>query len=207
MSYSNFTIDSLKQRFNLVIRETENLFADVEPVAVGPILSETLKENIPLALSISTEKARSEMIIAPALIEVRRLLGHEVSLFSGIDFTVDREQDLHGVCDYLISLSPEQLSLTAPVVALVEAKNENMKAGIAQCIAEMLAARLFNERRNNPIPFIAGVVTTGSAWKFLLLEGTTVTIDLTEYYIKEVEKIIGILLTLIRRARQPGNDE
>jgi hypothetical protein len=32
------------------------------------------------------------------------------------------------------------------------------------------------------------------SWKFLILEGTTVYIDELEYYIKEIDKILGILL-------------
>lgn len=200
MAYSNFTIESLKRKFQLTINEAGDFFADAEPVAISHLLAETLKENIPLALSISTEKARSEMIIAPVLIELRRLLKHQISLFSGIEFNVDKELDLHGVCDYLISLSGEQLTVSAPVIALVEAKNENIKAGIAQCVAEMLAARLFNEQQNNRIDTIFGVVTTGSNWKFIRLHKTTVYIDETEYYIKEADKIIAILLKMISGA-------
>jgi len=201
MSYSNFTIESLKRKFNLTINEESDFFASVDAAAVSSLLSETLKENVPLALAISTEKARSEMIIAPVLIEVRRLLNHQISLFSGVEFNVDREQDLQGVCDYIISLSAEQLTISAPVITLVEAKNENMKAGLSQCIAEMLAACLFNEQQGNQIEAIYGAVTTGSNWKFLRLTGQTVHIDLTEYYIKEVGKIVGILLGMIKGAK------
>lgn len=38
-------------------------------------------------------------------------------------------QGLRGVCDFLLSVSPLQWALEAPVVAVVEAKNENMKPG------------------------------------------------------------------------------
>jgi hypothetical protein len=51
-----------------------------------------LEQKIPLALALSTEKARSEFIIAPILAEVREQLGKRFSLFSGIDFTVDISQ-------------------------------------------------------------------------------------------------------------------
>ncbi len=56
---------------------------------------------------------------------------------------------------------------------LVEAKNENMIAGIPQAIAEMIAARRFNEAAGTPIDPIYGVVTTGLLWRFLKLEGDT----------------------------------
>jgi len=76
----------------------------------------------------------------------------------------------------------------------VEAKNENIKTGFGQCVAEMIAAQLFNEREENAIKTIYGVVTIGTIWRFLKLEGNVVDIDLTEYYIKNVNKILGILL-------------
>ncbi len=201
MAYSQFTIESLKRKFGLIIEEEIDIFAAVPAVAYGDLLTATLKENVPLALAISTEKARSEMIITPILIEARRLLNHEISLFSGIEFNIDKELDLQGFCDYIISLSAEQITLSVPVVTLVEAKNEDMRGGLAQCIAEMVAARLFNQQQGNALETIFGVVTTGSNWKFLKLHGQTVFIDLTEYYIKEPGKILGILLSMIQSAR------
>jgi hypothetical protein len=36
-------------------------------------------------------------------------------------------------------------------------------------------------------------VTTGDIWKFLKLQGTNIFIDLNNYYIKESDKILGIL--------------
>jgi len=109
---------------------------------VSALLRDYLRDAAPLALAFSTEKARSEMIIALILLEVRRQRKGEVSLFSGADFNVDPERGLVGFCDYLLSLSREQLSVEAPVVAVVEAKNENLRLGTPQCIAEMVAARL-----------------------------------------------------------------
>ncbi len=75
------------------------------------------------------------MIISPILLEVRRKLNYKISLFSGIDFNVDNTRGLNGFCDFLISLSPEQLFIRAPVITLVETKNENLKSCLGQCIA------------------------------------------------------------------------
>lgn len=198
MAYNEFSLDLLKQRFGLQINEGIDIFSGVPAVPVSDLLSETIREGVPLALAISTEKARSELIITPILLEVRRQLGQRISFFSGVEFTVDSERGLKGICDYLLSLSTEQLTIEAPVVAIVEAKNENIKQGISQCIAELVAAQLFNRQHNNPIDVIYGAVTTGSNWKFLRLVETTVTVDLTEYYIHEVEKIIAILVQMIK---------
>ncbi len=110
---------------------------------------------------------------------------------------LDAARGLSGFCDFLISKSPEQLLIEAPVVALVEAKNDNIESGLGQCMSEMLAAQLFNQQKGNEIKTIYGVVTTGSIWKFLKLEGTVIEIDLNEYFINQVGKILGILKSAI----------
>jgi len=198
VSYSDFSLEDIKERFNLHLHEREDLYSSIPPVEISALLRETLAESVPLALAISTEKARSELITVPVLLEVRRQVKHPISLFSGVDFTVDAEQGLRGVCDYLLSRSPEQLTIEAPVVAVVEAKNENMKAGIGQCLAEMVAVRLFNQRKKREQPAVYGAVTTGNNWKFLRLVDDTANVDLAEYHIKEVGRIVAILLAMLQ---------
>jgi hypothetical protein len=197
MSYSDFTLDRVRKTFDLTIADKINIFASIPEITCPPLLAEILQENLPLALASNTEKSRSEMIIAPILIAVRKYLNNQISLFSGIDFTVDSAQGLNGNCDFIISLSPELLILNAPVITIVEAKKENLNAGLGQCVAEMLAAKLFNEREGNNIQTIYGTVTTGTNWKFLKLLGKVVEIDLNEYYINDIGKILGILSTIL----------
>jgi hypothetical protein len=198
MAYSDFTLNQLKQNFNLRVEEQTDLFSGIPECLPSELLQAILRENTPLALAIHTEKARSELIISPILVEVRRLLERQVSLFSGVDFTVAPEQGLNGVCDFLFSRSPEQLTLTAPIMVLVEAKNDNIKAGIPQCIAEMIAAQLYNDRENTGIATIHGVVTTGSIWRFLRLEHSTVIVDMAEYYLDRLDKILAILTGMLK---------
>lgn len=194
MPYSEFTITSVKYRFNINTDENTDLFPNVEEMEISELLKATLEENVPLAVAISTEKARSELIIAPILVELRRVLRKEISLFSGIDFNVNEKEGLSGTCDFIISRSKEQLVLTAPVIMLVEAKNEDLKKGYGQCIAEMIAAKQFNQRNSINFDFIYGVVTIGIIWHFLKLDKNTVYIDFSEYYINQVKKILGILV-------------
>jgi hypothetical protein len=198
LSYSEFSIEEVKARFQLRIAEAEEYFAGIPPVPVSDMLTGTLLESVPLAVAISTEKARSELIIVPVLLEVRRQLLRRISLFSGIEFNVDPGRGLNGVCDYLLSLSPEQLTLEVPVVAVVEAKNDNLKSGLGQCMAEMVAARLFNERKGRELTHVFGVVTTGSLWKFLRLEREVVSLDIREYPISELGRVVGILVSMVR---------
>lgn len=205
MPYSNFkSLDEIEQQFNLSITSADSLFNETPEVAASQQLTDILAENVSLALNINTEKARSELIIAPVLVEVRRLLNRKVSLFSGLDFSVREELGLSGYCDFILSNSPDQVFLEAPVVCIVEAKNENIKSGYAQCIVEMLAAQIFNRQRNNPVNYILGVVTTGSNWKFLRLEENKLVIDFDEYLVNQVNKILGIVVEALR-SQMPDN--
>lgn len=198
MSYSDFTLAKVKKDFDLITVEKMDIYSNVAELECSTLLTEILHYNLPLALASNSEKARSEMIIAPILVDLRRQLQERVNLFSGIEFDVDKDKGLNGLCDFIISESPEQLFVSAPVITLVEAKKENIIAGLGQCVAEMLAAQIFNEREGNNIPVVYGSVTSGTNWKFLKLEGKVIEIDLSEYYLKDVNKILGILASGIR---------
>jgi hypothetical protein len=200
MAYSNFTLPQVAKTFGLQIHEVLNPYDATPPIAPSPDLERTLNENIPLALAINTEKARSEFLIAPILLELRRRSPIPISLFSGTEFTIDPTQGLTGYCDYLISLSPQQLMISAPIVAIVEAKNEDLKAGLGQCIAELVAAQTFNYQENQPFQRLYGIVTSGELWKFLQLEDKVVSIDLSNYEIHQIGKILAILLSFLPQA-------
>ncbi|NEP40635.1 MAG: hypothetical protein F6K35_15910 [Okeania sp. SIO2H7] len=197
MPYSKFTIEKLKKTFNLTIVETLGKFNDFPEIPPSQSLQETLQYYIPLAVAIATEKARSELIIAPILFAIKKQLNNQISVFSGVEFNVDIERELNGFCDFIISRSTLQLLIEAPVVALVEAKNDNIKSGLAQCMAEMVAAQIFNQREDREFPSIYGVVTNGTLWQFLELESQTITIDLEEYSVKNLPKILGILTSFV----------
>jgi hypothetical protein len=199
MAYSDFTLDLLEQRFGLTIQDRDGIFDSIPPVPVSDLFRQILKRNLPLVEGIGTEKVRSEMIIAPLLVELREHLNHSVAVFSGAEFTVNSQLGLTGFCDYLISQSSTLLRIAAPVVTIVEAKREDLTGGIPQCIAEMYAAQQFNEQRSAPHPFVYGVVTSGTAWKFLRLYEQTAEVDLTDHYISDLERIFGILVYMATR--------
>ena len=198
MSYSNFTLRKVKQEFGLTIQEKKSFLPEIMPIVPSDYLTETLRRNLALALAVGTEKARSELLISPVLVEVRELLERTVSIFSGTDFTVDESLGLNGICDFLISRSEEQLLIEAPVIAIVEAEKDDLNSGMGQCIAEMIAAQKFNEMNSVPIQDIYGTVTTGSTWRFLKLNAKTVSIDLTDYPISPIDQVLGILNYLVQ---------
>ncbi|MEH2293147.1 hypothetical protein [Nostoc sp.] len=194
MAYSDFSLLKVRDAFSLTLEETRNLFLTVGGVQPSDLLKRLLDENLTLATAINSEKARSEFLIAPILSEVRRQLNYQISLFSGTEFNIDPAKGLSGFCDFILSASREQYFISAPVVTVIEAKNENIIAGLGQCAATMIAAQIFNQRAGNDIKVIYGVVTSGTAWKFLTLEQNTVCIDSIEYHVNAVDKILGIIL-------------
>lgn len=198
MAYSNFSLGDLIKQFGLTLKDKNDLFANIPEVEFSEYLNFTLNYNLRIASEINTEKSRSEMIIAPVLLELRRMLDDKISLFSGKEFNVDLEKGLNGACDFLISLSESQILIMAPVIAIVEAKKEDLIGGLGQCAAEMYAAQLFNQKEGNQIQTIYGVMTSGTVWRFLKLEGNALDVDVAEYYIKDVGKILGILSSLLK---------
>ncbi len=199
MAYSDFTLKKVKSELDIKLVEKNSVFSHIRAVEISTYLKETLKRNIPLALAINTEKARSELIIINMLMEIKEKFSDKISLFSGIDFNVDREKGLTGFCDFIISNSPEQYYLDSPVIAITEAKNENFPSGLGQCIAEMYASRIYNEKEGYDLPSVYGAVTTGDEWKFIKLINDTAYIDTDNYYINDVEKIIGILTEMVQQ--------
>ena len=197
MAYSNFTLEAAQKTFQLEIVQSIGIFSETEQVEPSVALTEALAKKVPLALAIGTEKAKSEMIVADVLIELREHFEHRISLFSGIDFNVDTENELTGVCDFLVSLSPNQYYLEAPVIILIEAKKDDLITGLGQCVAEMIAAQRFNTEKGNDIPCIYGAITTGINWLFLKLSGKRLHIDMSAYMLERCDKILGILASMV----------
>ena len=199
MAYSNFTLETVRKAFDIEEVDIAGLFSESEPMAPSELLTAVLARNVPLATAIGTEKAKSEMIVADVLVELREQLNLSISLFSGVDFNVDNESGLVGVCDFLISLSPVQFVLEAPVIVLVEAKKDDLEVGLGQCVAEMIAAQYFNVERGNEVLRIYGAITSGREWRFLKLEGKKLYIDMAVYPIAQCDKILGILAGMVKQ--------
>jgi hypothetical protein len=196
MPYSSFTIAQVKRQFDLnIIKGT--FFADLPPLSPRTWFRENLEESASFAAGQGSEKVRSELIVAPLLFELRILLDRQIGLFSGVDFTIDIESGLNGVCDFLLTRSNQELTIEAPAIVLIEAKKGELSAGWGQCAAEMIAAQKFNRAAGQEIPRIYGSVTTGTQWQFLKLAGQDLTIDTTEYSLAPIDRILGILKWMV----------
>jgi len=196
MTYSSFTIAQVKRQFQIEVI-TEPFFGDVPILTPGEWLTTLLAKSAPLAVTLGTEKVRSELIIAPLLFEFRELLNRRVSFFSGTDFSIDLESGLNGVCDFLLTRSTSEVNIEAPAIIIIEAKKGELNAGWGQCAAEMIAAQKFNQANGQEIPTIYGSVTTGTMWQFLKLTGQILTIDVTEYSLDPIDRILGIFKWMV----------
>jgi len=197
MAFRDFTFPEIQKSLGLTLLEAGS-YSGVRPAKVREEFAAIIREGTGIAVAVNTEKARSEFIVAPVLLELRRSLENSFGLFSGIEFDVDAERGLDGACDFLLTKSPKQVILGGPRIALTVARHDNVRYGMGECIAAMIAAWEFNQRAKTPAALVYGVVTTGSAWKFMHLRNDEVTIDRCEYYITDIGKIMGILTQMIR---------
>jgi hypothetical protein len=196
MAYSNFTIEEVELQFDLQLQADSFLPEIIPPVLPSEFLNRYLDRGLILTKRNVSEKARSEFLIAPILMELETRLADRISLFSGEDFTVDRSIGLNGICDFLIARSPAQLTIKAPVIVIVEAKKGVLRDGWGQCIAELVAAQKFNHQRHQEIPYTYGIVTSGILWQFIKLSDQTVWIEPDEISLQPLDRLLGILYWL-----------
>ncbi|MEO1509868.1 MAG: hypothetical protein AAFU84_19695, partial [Cyanobacteria bacterium J06633_23] len=74
-----------------------------------------------------------------------------------------------------------------------EAKKADLKSGLGQCAAEMIAAQRFNQKKEQPISTIYGCVSNGTQWRFMQLQEQQLTIDLNDYPLPPVGQILAFL--------------
>jgi hypothetical protein len=194
MSYTDFSLETVEAMLG-VTSQPGDLFPDLEALPVPAWLHDLLERGRELALV--SEKARSEFVVAPILLAAREMSRNTLAIYSGQRLDVDPARGLQGECDFILALSPPVPRLRAPLVTIVEAKKNDIESGLGQCIAQMVAARLFNERAGHALPNEYGCVTTGEVWQFLRLEGDRVAIDSTRYYINAVGEILAALRALL----------
>jgi hypothetical protein len=199
MAYSDFTqVSQLEDKFGIQQKLTR-IFEVIEPIEPSILLNNELQESFTLPLM--TEKAKSELIIAPIFKEIRRYNHFSISFYSGYIFDVEPENGLTGYCDYLFTTETQSMDIKAPVFCIVEAKNRSVEEGIAQAGASMIAAKIFNDRKQHPTKAIFGCVTTAYEWIFLRLYHNILEIDITQRYSLEQHSLpylLGVLQQIIK---------
>jgi len=200
MAFSDFSYPDVFAKLGLT-EASADLFGAVAPIAPSEALRSQMPKLMTLAVSINTEKARSELLVVPLLVETWGRMKGRINLFSGVDFQADPEAKLTGFVDFLFGLGPQLLRPTAPVAVLFEAKRDSIADGFGQCIAAMVGAQRFDERAGKPQPVVYGAVTTGVVWRFLTLSQSLITFDQTEYTIHQIDELLGILQYMLESAK------
>jgi hypothetical protein len=202
MAYRDFTLDTVIQKFKLE-QKWISLFATTEQMMPSAWLQESLGRGKNIAIPSGNEKARSEFIIAPIMLEIAQLFGNHIAIYSGKNLDVDRESGLTGECDFIISKGEQSFSIQTPILALVEAKKADIELGLGQCVAQMVGAKMLSNLQSHTqsdYSYIYGCITTGEDWQFMKLEAQTLYIDRDRYYINQVEKILGCFHSIIKLA-------
>ena len=197
MPYTDFSLETVLSQFNLKL-ETEPLFTPKErfPVNATPWLEQTLTQS--MELSLASEKARSEFIVAPILMTVRTLSVDTVSIYSGQRFDVIPAEGLSGECDFILAVTKPVPIIQAPVISVVEAKRGALELGWGQCTAQMVAAVRFNEKAKQNRRAVYGCVTTGYDWQFIRLQDDTLTYDTPIFPINQKELILATFLAMLK---------
>lgn len=200
MAYGDYTFRSATTTFGLTARP-EPLVVPI-PVAPAPAwLTEAL--SLGGELPRPSEKARGELIVMPILLAVRELTGKSVVIHSGVRFDVDPKLGLVGESDFLICRGVVLPEPTAPAVAIVEAKKADIELGLGQCVAQMVAAQMWNDRDGQPVDAIYGCVTSGEVWQFLRLRGTDLAVDTVRYYLDNLPGILGVFRAILADPAAP----
>lgn len=199
MSFKNFTLDDLRNKFGIE-NEIKSLFKDIKEQKPSDWLKMVLEINS--KMPTKTEKAKSEYIIAPILTSLVEMNNSIFTVYSGETLTGDKDKGLYGECDFILAKNVNTFDMSDPIFSIVEAKKEDIQKGIYQCSAQMLGIKLFNQKHNKELKTIYGCVTIVDVWKFLKLEGNTIFIDKDTYYLKELNKILGIFQNIIDECKK-----
>jgi hypothetical protein len=196
MAYQDFTLEKVVYDFSLELL-TAQLFVDVQSLPLNPHLEFIVAKGLEIALPAGSEKVRNELIVMPLLLALQDRNPDLLRIHSGANLKVDRSKGLVGECDFILSWSKIQAFVETPIFAIVEAKKQDIEAGLGQCAAQMVGAQLLNQRHGKIIPAIFGCVTTGAEWRFLKLVEEQLTLDSQLYAIRNPPEILGVLQAIV----------
>jgi hypothetical protein len=144
-------------------------------------LKSRIEESLPY-ISLTSEAARRELLIAPILLDVI----HYTRAQLRIEYPLTITNQLKGSLDYYLYTSHKLL--------VIEAKNADLARGFTQLAVELIA---LNEWSDSDTPISQGAVSTGDVWQFGLLnrEDRQITQDLNLYRVPaDLEELLRILV-------------
>ncbi|MDF5726586.1 MAG: hypothetical protein PUP92_00755 [Rhizonema sp. PD38] len=136
-------------------------------------------------VSLTSEAARREVLIAPILLEVAHITESTIN----IEYPIEVNQYLKGDLDYYL--------LSKHNMLVVEAKQADLTRGFTQLAVELIALDAWIESDE---PILYGAVTTGDIWQFGSFQRTSrlVTQDLMLYRVPtDLEILMQILVGIL----------
>jgi hypothetical protein len=196
MAYRDFKAIDLQEKLGIVNSKSK-LFPNIKLIEPSSLLVQILTRNRK-STSLRTEKAVSEALVAPILMEILDRNQEKVTLFSGENLVADKALGLNGELDFLFLKAPYALDITAPIINITEAKLDRaLIKAMNQCAAQMVGAQLFNKIHHYNQDIIYGAVTDGYEWRFVRLEGKTLTLDEDQYNSANLPQLLGVLQTIV----------
>lgn len=147
-------------------------------------LRQRIEKILPL-ISLSSETARRETLVAPVLMEVATACNCQLR----IEYPLSVNNWLKGTLDYLIRSTHSLL--------VIEAKNDDLTRGFTQLAAELIALSNVEEQR-----LLYGAVTIGNVWQFGVLDAQQqqITQDIALYSIPDdLDELMAILMGIVQQ--------
>jgi len=147
-------------------------------------LKTRIEESLP-RLSLTSEMARREFLIAPVLMDVL----HYTQATLNVEYPVAVSHQLKGSLDYLLQ--------NHQTLLVIEAKNEDLERGFLQLAIELIALEQWLDPDQ---PILYGAVSTGNIWQFGQFDRQQrqVTQDLNLYRVPaDLEALLRILVNLL----------
>lgn len=193
MAYTDFSLATLETKFG-IRNYVKPLFAPLPPLTPSDWLQTSLR--LVQELPVRTEKAKSESIVFPILLELRTRNDKFFTIYSGDNLNADSDRGLNGECDFILTKDTGSFDINYPIMQVVEAKRNDLEIGVPQCAAQLVGARFFNEAKGVSVPVLMGCVTTGNEWLFIRLTDH-LEIDRRKYYLNELGELLAVFQQLI----------
>ena len=191
MAYRDLKMKDLGAKFG--IQEIGTKLFDVSKIKkITP--SDKLLSDLADAeyITLSTEKAVSERLVSPVLVEIAKL-NEDLQIFSGEIIVADKANGLNGELDFIFARKPWTRKPRNPLLCVTESKLGLINSGVDQATAQMLGLRIFNHNNGYTEDIIHGAVTDGTSWRFLKLEGSNLFLDLHVYSTENLPLLLGVL--------------
>jgi hypothetical protein len=147
-------------------------------------LKQRLEENLPY-ISLTSETARREFLIAPVLME----LIHYTHARLKVEYPLTVNDQLKGTLDYYLQSKNHLL--------VIEAKNADLQRGFTQLGVELIAIAQWSPSDN---PMLWGAVSVGNIWQFGVLHRQPKQIlqDVNLYRVPaDLEEVLRILIAIL----------